>query len=223
LINNKHRYSEEDRKAISRVIHERRDVRHFCGGQVEPDTLWHILDAAHHAPSVGYMQPWRFIRISDPDLRTQLRSIVDAERLLTAEVLNERSTEFMRLKIEGILDCAEVLVVALADQREDHILGRRTMPEMDLASTACAIQNMWLTARAEGLGMGWVSFFEPEKLIQLLDMPDDSQPIAILCLGPVDKFDDKPLLETTGWAKRENLQTLVFENSWNECNKDAAE
>ena len=179
------------------------------------------MEAGHHAPSVGYMQPWRFIRITDQAQRTKLHSIIDAERLLTAETLNERSKEFMRLKIEGILDCTEVLVVVLADQRENHILGRRTMPEMDLASTACAIQNMWLTARAEGLGMGWVSFFEPEKLIQLLNMPDDSQPIAILCLGPVDKFDDKPLLEKTGWAKRENLQALVFENSWNERIKNA--
>lgn len=214
MSDNKHQYSELERDAISRVIHERRDVRHFCGGKVAADTLWHILDAAHHAPSVGYMQPWRFIRISDQALRKELHTLVDAERLLTADALNERSTEFMQLKIEGILDCAELLVVALTDQREKHILGRRTMPEMDLASTACAIQNMWLTARAEGLGMGWVSFFEPTKLAALLNMPTGSRPIAILCLGPVDKFDDKPLLETTGWAKRERLQNLVYENSW---------
>ncbi|MCK5334528.1 MAG: 5,6-dimethylbenzimidazole synthase [Gammaproteobacteria bacterium] len=220
MNNNKHRYSEAERNAIARVIHERRDVRHFCGGKVETETLWHILDAAHHAPSVGYMQPWRFIRITDQSLREKLHTLVDAERLLTADALNERSTEFMRLKIEGILDCAELLVVALADQRERHILGRRTMPEMDLASTACAIQNMWLTARAEGLGMGWVSFFEPEKLATLLNMPVGSQPIAILCLGPIDKFDDKPLLETKGWAKRERLQDLVFENNWGINPKD---
>lgn len=214
MSNNKHKYTEAERNAISRVIHERRDVRHFCGGEVDADTLWNILDAAHHAPSVGYMQPWRFIRITDQVLRKKLYELVNVERLLTADALNDRSTEFMRLKVEGILDCAEVIVVALADQREKHILGRRTMPEMDLASTACAIQNMWLTARAEGLGMGWVSFFAPEKLITLLEMPTDSQPIAILCLGPVDKFDEKPLLETKGWAKREKLQNLIFENKW---------
>ncbi|MDH5425612.1 MAG: 5,6-dimethylbenzimidazole synthase [Gammaproteobacteria bacterium] len=211
---NKHRYSQAERHAISRVIAERRDVRHFCGGHVEPETLWHILDAAHHAPSVGFMQPWRFIRITDQSLRLQLHALVDAERLLTADSLNERSTEFMRLKIEGILDCAELLVVALTDQREKYILGRRTMPEMDLASASCAIQNMWLTARAEGLGMGWVSFFAPDKLGKLLNMPADSQAIAILCLGPVEQFDHKPLLETQGWDKRKKLQNLVFENSW---------
>lgn len=213
---NKYKYSESEREAISRVIMERRDVRHFSGGSVEPETLWHILDAAHHAPSVGFMQPWRFIRITDQDLRKQLHALVDAERLLTADSLNERSTEFMRLKIEGILECAELLVVALTDQREKYVLGRSTMPEMDLASASCAIQNMWLTAHAEGLGMGWVSFFEPEKLGKLLKMPTDSQAIAILCLGPVDKFDKKPLLETQGWDKRKELQNLVFENSWNE-------
>lgn len=213
-MTNKHQYSQQERDAISRVIKERRDVRHFCGGEVTLETLNTILNAAHHAPSVGFMQPWRFIRVIDQGLRKKIHSQVDSERLITSDALNERSTEFMRLKVEGILDCAEVLVVALADQREKHILGRRTMPEMDLASTACAIQNMWLTARAEGLGMGWVSFFEPEKLATLLKMPTDSKPIAILCLGPVDQFDEKPLLETKGWAKRERLQSLVFENKW---------
>lgn len=220
-MTNKHQYSQQERDAISRVIKERRDVRHFCGGEVTPEILNTILNAAHHAPSVGFMQPWRFIRIIDQELRKKIHSQVDNERLITSDALNERSTEFMRLKVEGILDCAEVLVVALADQREKHILGRRTMPEMDLASTACAIQNMWLTARAEGLGMGWVSFFEPAKLATLLKMPIDSKPIAILCLGPVDQFDEKPLLETKGWAKRECLQSLIFENKWGANTSDS--
>src|SRR5690606_21781374 len=118
--------------------------------------------AAHQAPSVGLMQPWRFIRITRSELRTAIAELVEQERLLTAEALAERGSEFMQLKIEGIQDCAELLVVALMEGREAHVFGRRTLPEMDLASAACAIQNLWLAARGEGLGMGWVSLFDPQ-------------------------------------------------------------
>jgi 5,6-dimethylbenzimidazole synthase len=107
------------------------------------------------------------------------------------------------------------LVAALCEQREQHIFGRRTLPEMDLASLSCAIQNMWLAARAEGLGMGWVSLFEPEALKTLLGMPEDSKPVAILCLGHVEHFYEKPMLELEQWAKRKDLQDLLFENTWN--------
>jgi 5,6-dimethylbenzimidazole synthase len=108
-----------------------------------------------------------------------------------------------------------VLVAALCEQREQYVFGRRTMPEMDLASLVCAIQNLWLAARAEGIGMGWVSMFEPEALKCLLNMPEDSRPIAILCLGHVEKFYDKPMLEQQLWADRKDLKTLLFENTWN--------
>jgi 5,6-dimethylbenzimidazole synthase len=103
----------------------------------------------------------------------------------------------------------------LCDQREQHIFGRRTLPEMDLASLSCAIQNLWLAARTEGLGMGWVSMFEPTSIKTLLNMPDDSQPVAILCLGHVDSFYDKPMLEQEQWASRLDINTLLFENTWN--------
>ncbi|MDD2801668.1 MAG: nitroreductase family protein, partial [Methylococcales bacterium] len=104
---------------------------------------------------------------------------------------------------------------ALCDQRQQHVFGRRTLPEMDLASLSCAIQNLWLAARVEGLGLGWVSMFEPTALKKLLNMPDDSQPVAILCLGHVDNFYDKPMLEQEQWASRLDLNTLLFENTWN--------
>ncbi|WP_372810212.1 5,6-dimethylbenzimidazole synthase, partial [Litorivivens sp.] len=145
------RFSEADRRAVYRAIHERRDMRHFSGGSIEPDILSQLLSAAHAAPSVGLMQPWRFIRITDRSLRDQLYQQVQTERRATAAALGERESEFMALKVEGILDCAELLVVSLKDEREQHIFGRRTMPHMDIASTACAIQNLWLAARAEGL------------------------------------------------------------------------
>jgi len=149
-----HRYSDPDRDAIYRVIAERRDMRHFRSDPIPPDILQRVLHAAHQAPSVGLMQPWRFIRITDSALRERIHALVDAERQLTAEALGERDAEFLRLKVEGVRDCAELWVAALMDQREAHVFGRRTLPEMDLASVACAIQNMWLAARAEGLGHG---------------------------------------------------------------------
>ncbi|MDP3333845.1 MAG: nitroreductase family protein, partial [Methylococcaceae bacterium] len=133
----------------------------------------------------------------------------------TAQALGEREDAFMKLKVEGILECGEVLVAALCDQRQQHVFGRRTLPEMDLASLSCAIQNLWLAARVEGLGLGWVSMFEPTALKKLLNMPDDSQPVAILCLGHVDNFYDKPMLEQEQWASRLALNTLLFENTWN--------
>ena len=152
-------FPQAERDAIYRAIAERRDMRHFSGGTVAPELLHRLLHAAHQAPSVGLMQPWRFIRISDRNLRGQIQQLVEAERIRTAQALGERSDDFMRLKVEGIHDCAEVLVAALMDDRERHIFGRRTLPEMDLASLSCAIQNLWLASRAEGLGMGWVSLF----------------------------------------------------------------
>jgi len=121
----------------------------------------------------------------------------------------------MTLKVEGILECGELLVVALPDQREAHIFGRRTLPEMDIASCACAIQNLWLAARAEGLGLGWVSMFDPDALATLLQMPTGSQTIAILCLGHVDKFYKKPMLELENWTNPRPLKEFVFENNWN--------
>ncbi len=210
-----HRYSDTDRAAIYRVILERRDMRHFLPSPIAADILQRLLQAAHHAPSVGFMQPWRFIRITNPVLRQEMHSLVEQERIQTAHALQEREDEFMRIKVEGMMDCAEVLVAALSDQREQHIFGRRTLPEMDLASVSCAIQNMWLAARAEGLGLGWVSLFEPEALKKLLHMPVNSKPVAILCIGHVSEFYSQPLLQQQNWATRLPLETLVYENNWN--------
>ena len=209
------RYSDAERAAVYRAIYERRDMRHFLSAPIAPEILTRLLDAAHHAPSVGFMQPWRFIRITCPNLRKAIHSLVVQERIDTAKALSEREDEFMKLKVEGILECGAVMVAALCEQREQFIFGRRTMPEMDLASLSCAIQNMWLAARAEGLGLGWVSMFEPESLKSLLNMPEDSQPLAILCLGYVEKFYDKPMLEQQQWEERKDINTLLFENTWN--------
>ena len=207
-------FSQAERDAIYRAIAERRDMRHFSGGTVEPALLRRLLEAAHQAPSVGLMQPWRFIRISDRALRGQIRELVEQERIRTAEALGERSDEFMKLKVEGIDDCAEVLVAALMEDRERHIFGRRTLPEMDLASLSCAIQNLWLASRAEGLGMGWVSLFEPQALADLLGLPAGAKPLAILCMGPVEGFYPAPMLALEGWAQPRPLNELLYENHW---------
>jgi 5,6-dimethylbenzimidazole synthase len=173
-----------------------------------------LLQAAHAAPSVGLMQPWRFIRITDELLRKRIHALVDEERTLTARALGPRGEEFLQLKVEGVLECAELLVVALCDDRDAHVFGRRTLPQMDLASVSCAIQNLWLAARSEGLGMGWVSLFDPQRLAALLAMPADAQPVAILCLGPVPEFPDRPALEVDGWAYARPLAEFVWQNRW---------
>lgn len=214
-----HSYSDLEKKAIYKVIAERRDMRHFLPMPIAPEQLSKLLQAAHHAPSVGLMQPWRFIRISDLAVRKMIHQQVNEERIKTAEAIGEyentaRMAEFMRLKVEGILDCGELLVATLCDDREKHIFGRRTLPEMDLASVSCAIQNIWLTARAEGIGMGWVSLFDPAKLATLLKMPKGAKPIAILCLGYVNSFYKEPMLVEEGWAKEKPLTDMLMENHW---------
>jgi 5,6-dimethylbenzimidazole synthase len=211
-----HAFTDEQRHGVYRAIHERRDMRHFSGGVVVDDVLLRLLRAAHHAPSVGFMQPWRFIRISDAAVRKNIHALVEQERIQTARALKEREDEFMKLKVEGVLDAAEVLVVALPPGREAHVFGRRTLPEMDLASAACAIQNLWLAARAEGLGLGWVSVFDPLQLTQLLGMPEGSRPIAVLCLGPVKEFYAQPMLQQEHWASRAPLADMLFENGWDQ-------
>ena len=209
-----HRFSDPEIAAVYRAIAERRDMRHFRPDPVDPALLQRLLWAAHHAPSVGFMQPWRFIRVTSRALREQMHALVETERLATARALGEREDDFMRLKVEGLLDAGEVVVVALADGREKHVFGRRTLPEMDLASVACAIQNMWLAARAEGIGLGWVSIFDPLELARLLGMPDGARPVAILCIGHVEAFYPRPMLELEQWAERMPIDSVMAENAW---------
>jgi 5,6-dimethylbenzimidazole synthase len=208
------RYPDPDIAAVYRAIAERRDVRHFLPDPLPEGCLDRLLGAAHAAPSVGYMQPWRFLHVTDPALRQAIHGVVEAERQQTAASLPSRQQEFLQLKVEGIRECAELLVVALMDGRESHVFGRRTLPEMDLASAACAIQNLWLAARAEGVGVGWVSFFDPDALAALLGMPAGARPIALLCLGHTPQFAERPLLESLGWGERLPRSAWCFENRW---------
>lgn len=213
-MTSKHSYTEQEKAAVYKAIAERRDMRHFNNKPIDNDVFRRILQAAHMAPSVGLMQPWRFIRITDQNLRMRISDIVDRERKETALALKDRKDAFLKLKVEGILQCAELIVAALPDKREKHIFGRRTLPQMDLASLSCAIQNMWLAARVEGIGMGWVSLFDPQALAELLEMPEGSMPIAILCLGQVDAFYDKPMLVQEQWAEERPLDDFISANVW---------
>ena len=213
----KHSFSDAEKKAVYRAIAERRDMRHFNDKPVNEGIFRKILAAAHMAPSVGLMQPWRFLRIEDRSLRQNLFDLVDEERINTADALGDRKSEFLKLKVEGILQCAEIIVAALPDGREKHVFGRRTLPEMDLASLSCAIQNMWLAARVEGIGMGWVSIFDPIKLSELLKMPEGSKPVAILCIGHVEAFYQRPMLVEEDWTEESPLDELLFSNQWGQA------
>jgi 5,6-dimethylbenzimidazole synthase len=207
-------FSASDIDSLYRIMAERRDMRHFLSEALDDALVRRLLQAAHLAPSVGFMQPWRFIRVRDRAVRAEIHALVEAERLATARALEEREDEFMRLKVEGVRECGELLVAALMPGRERFVFGRRTMPEMDLASVACAIQNLWLAARAEGIGMGWVSLFDPEALRKLLRMPEGSRAVAVLCLGRVAAFYPRPMLEQEQWANRCRLDDLVMTDYW---------
>ncbi len=210
-------FSAAERAAVYRTIHARRDMRHFAPGAVDETLLQRLLEAAHAAPSVGLMQPWRFLRIRDVALRKTVADLVEAERQATAQTLGTRGDAFLDLKVEGVRDCSELLVAALAPD-DGTVFGRRTLPqETALASVACAIQNLWLAARAENLGLGWVSLFDPAALAALLHLPPGARPVAILCLGPVAEFYARPMLEQTGWREARPLAELMCDDRWPEA------
>jgi len=208
-------FTATERDILYSVLHARRDMRHFIpGSHIDTQVLERLLQAAHSAPSVGLMQPWRFIRIHAAGLRQQIAALVESERLATAHAMGERDAEFMRLKVEGIGECAELFAVVLAPD-DGTVFGRRTMPqEMAMCSAACAIQNLWLAARAENLGMGWVSLFDPQQLAEILSCPAGAKPIALLCLGPVHEFYPRPMLEQLNWRQGKALSSVLMQDSW---------
>ena len=212
-------FSEGERGTLYSVMQARRDMRHFIpDSKVDEVVLQRILEAAHSAPSVGLMQPWRFIRIKNDELREKIAQLVDKERKITAQLLDERKQEFLKLKVEGIREAAELLVVVKAPD-DGTVFGRRSMPEeMALCSTACAIQNLWLAARVENIGMGWVSLFDPKEVADILSCPEGAKPIAILCIGPVKSFYPQPMLETVGWRNTRPLEEMLAEDLYSFSN-----
>lgn len=204
-------------EAVYRVIAERRDIRKFRPDPVSDAVLERVLGAAHQAPSVGLMQPWRFIVARSLERRSEVRQLAQRERVRQAARFDERARQFLDQKIEGVVEAPVGIVVCCDHGDPDvEVLGRGTIPETDLHSTACAIQNLWLAARAEGLGIGWVSFYRPDDLRAVFGMPARVEPVAYLCLGWPDERPVRPGLEAAGWSARTPLSEVVLQEEWAE-------
>ncbi len=194
------------------VINRRRDVRgQFTGADVTSEVLHRVLAAAHAAPSVGLSQPWDFIVVRDPVIRADFRAHVMDERAAFAASLDvSRAAAFSAIKIEGILESSLGIVVTYdPDRGAPGVLGRHTIADAGLYSTCLAIQNLWLAATEEDLGVGWVSFYREDFLRELLSIPARLRPVAWLCLGPVTHLEPAPDLERNGWRRRRPLAHAI--------------
>jgi 5,6-dimethylbenzimidazole synthase len=210
-------FSQEERAAVYRAIYERRDVRNeFLDVAVPQEVLRRILDAAHHAPSVGLMQPWNFIVIRDRDKRAAVHAAFESAVAAEEQILPaDRRAQYRELKLQGILR-APVNICVTCDRTRSGAtgLGRTQQPDTDLLSTACAVQNLWLAARIEGIGIGWVSILREADLHEILQIPPEIVIVAYLCAGYVDQSYLRPELEVRRWARRLPLEELLFEEGW---------
>jgi 5,6-dimethylbenzimidazole synthase len=212
-------FSIEEREAVYKCIFGRRDVRgQFLPDPVPDDVLARILRAAHHAPSVGFMQPWDFIVVRDAGIKRRLRDAFAAANEEAAAMFeDERQRTYRTLKLEGIVEAPVGICITCDRNRSGPVvIGRTHQPEMDLYSAVCAVQNLWLAARAENIGVGWVSIMRPDDLRAALAIPPSIQPIAYLCVGYVSHFLPKPELETAGWLSRIPLADAVRIDRWDE-------
>ena len=209
------RLDDAARDALATVIDGRRDVRRFRPDPVDDALLERVLEAAHRAPSVGLSQPWRFVVVRAAETRARVRALAERERARQAPRFGARARAFLDQKVEGVLEAPVGLCVCcVAPPEGTEVLGRSTIPATDVYSTACAIQNLWLTARAEGLGVGWVSFYRPDELRAVLGIPDAVEPVAWLCVGWPDERPLRPGLERAGWARRRPLADVVHHERW---------
>jgi 5,6-dimethylbenzimidazole synthase len=212
-------FSESERAAVYRAIFERRDCRQFLPEPLDNALLLRLLTAAHHAPSVGFMQPWNFILIRSLEVRRAVKTAFERANAREAEhFAGDRGDLYRSLKLEGISESPLNLCITCDRSRHGPaVLGRTAMPEMDLYSTVCAVQNLWLAARAEGVGVGWVSIIDPLDLAAILGLPKYVVPIAYLCVGRVPGFEPNPELERLGWLERIDLGPLVYEDRWGQA------
>jgi 5,6-dimethylbenzimidazole synthase len=220
-----HQLSQADRLGLYKTILGRRDVRgQFKPDPVPPDVLGRVLTAAHHAPSVGFLQPWNFLLIRKAQQKDRIKQAFEkanAEARLMFE--GEKRELYSKLKLEGILEApVNLLVTCDPDRAGPVVIGRTHIPEMDRYSSVCAVQNLWLAARAEGLGVGWVSIFDPAIVKDILGVPERIVPVAYLCLGYVQAFFAKPELESAGWRQRLKLEDLLYFESWGETEGDGS-
>ena len=208
-------FSPEQRSGLYRAIYERRDIRVFRDDPVPPETLARIIRAAHRGPSVGFMQPWDFILVSDVETRMRVKDLFERERQAAAQFFDHsRRSQYLSLKLEGIMEAPVNLCVTCDPTRGEEVLGRNSAPETDVYSTCCAVQNLWLAARAEGLGVGWVSILKLPQLRRILGIPPHVVPVAYLCLGYPVEFPARPVLQTVGWRDRLPLNDLVHYEGW---------
>jgi len=217
-------FSEQEKRGLYKAIYSRRDVRsHFNSKPINDDILSRILHAAHHAPSVGFSQPWNFILIKDMNTKKKIKESFEKEKNRSSELVDEpKRSKYLSFKLEGILESTVNLCVTYDPSKfGPFVIGRSSIPEAGLYSVCCAIQNLWLSARTEGVGLGWVSILSNDTLREVLDIPEHVVPIAYLCLGYVDDFAKKPDLETAGWLPRLELKDVVYFEKWNDKeNKD---
>lgn len=209
-------FTNEEQAGVYKAIYNRRDIRSFLPDSISQDTLHKILEAGHHAPSVGFMQPWSFIVISNQEIKDRLAWAADKERrALAVHYEGEKENKFLSLKVEGLREAPYTICVTCDPTRGgSHVLGRNSIPETDVLSTACAIQNMWLAACAEGLAMGWVSFYKKNDVRDILEIPPHVEPVALMSIGYTDQYPDKPILETANWEKRRTMEDLIYQDKW---------
>ena len=217
---NDHSFSDAERAAVYRTIFNRRDVRgQFLPDPVPDEVLARVMLAAHHAPSVGFMQPWNFLLVRSPEVKQRVRDIFAKAHAEATMMFPEGKREtYSKLKLEGIVESPINLCITCDRERTGPVVvGRTHIKTMDLYSSVCAVQNLWLAARAEGLGVGWVSIFNQPELQQALGMPTDIVPIAYLCIGYVSHFHDKPELEKAGWLPRLPIADLLYFDQWGQA------
>ena len=210
-------FTEDEKRGFYKAIYSRRDVRsHFTAKNIENEVLSKILNAAHHAPSVGFSQPWNFILIKDASTKKKIKESFEIEKNRSSQLVEEpKRSKYLSFKLEGILESPVNLCVTYDPSKfGPFVIGRSSIPEAGLYSVCCAIQNLWLAARTEGIGLGWVSILSNETLKEVLELPEHVVPIAYLCLGYVNEFAEKPDLEKAGWLPRLELKDVVFFEKW---------
>ena len=210
-------FSEQEKDGFYKAIYSRRDVRsNFTSEPIDAQVLTRILKAAHHAPSVGFSQPWNFILVKNIETRKKIKESFEKEKDRSSNIIEEpRRSKYLSYKLEGILESSiNVCVTYDPTKTGSFVIGRTSIPETGIFSVCCAVQNMWLAARTEGIGVGWGSILSNETLRDVLHIPDRVVPVAYLCLGHVNKFESKPDLETTGWLPRLELDDVIYHENW---------
>lgn len=219
-------FSDAEKSGVYKAIYTRRDVRsHFAPGSISDETLARILHAAHHAPSVGFSQPWNFVLVKSYETRMKIKQSFEDEREKSMRMIEEgpRKSMYASFKLEGIMESALNLCVTYDPKKfGPFVIGRTSIPEAGLYSVCCAVQNLWLAARTEGVGVGWVSILSNDALRKVLCLPEHVIPVAYLCLGPVSKLAQRPDLESAGWLQRLDLEDVLYFEQWGGTNSTDA-